>query len=253
MSRDSSLLTVRGMVKSHRGLSLATTSNQQDNEINQIIDDTQQWLASDYDWPFLRCRWDVNIPMGGRYTSFPTVDDVGLTANINFERAGDLRVYIKWNEVWQEVDYGINEEFEFNYIDSDRGQVLDPIQRWEFDDENKFEVWPLPATATTMRFVGQRECDELRVTPLTNPVTWNDAALVNLDDIMVSYFVASEYMLRQEQTLVAKSLLTSAQNRMTMIRATYPKRQQPPCIVGGGSTFDRRALRIVPMVVVGGK
>ncbi len=304
MARQSPLVIVRNMVKTHRGLSLALTSNAQDAEINQIIMDVEQWSASEYDWPFLRSRWDVTVGAGVRYLPVPTVDDVGLTAAINFERAGDLKTFVKWNQVWQDVDYGITEEAEFNYIDSDRNQVLDPIQRWEFDDEMKFEVWPIPASTAQFRFVGQRCITDLRAfqtsgmlvtgnayiiqtyvtgdnftnvggtntngssfvasgtTPTTwtngsallnYPITWNDSALVDLDDLMTSYFAAAEYSMRSKQQQIAEDLLALGKARMAMIRATYPKRDKPPTLIGGGTTFDRRTLRIVPMIVVGGK
>jgi len=242
------------MVKAETGKSLQSTSTAQDAEINQIIFDTQQWLSSEYDWPFLKGRWDVAIPVGGRYASFPTTDTEGTqqTVAINFERAGQLKVYIKWNNIWQEVNYGIREMAEFNYIDSDRGQVLDPIQRWQFADENQFEVWPLPATATTLRFVGQRVVAELR-SNIAVPPTWDDSAVVNLDDLMVAYYASAEYALREQQSDLAKLLLQSAQTRMAQVRATYPLIERPATIVGGGSTLDRRALRIVPMVVVSGR
>lgn len=237
-------------MKAETGKSLSSSSTAQDKEINQIIYDTQQWLSSEYDWPFLRARWDVILPPASRYVAFPTVDDVNLTCAINFERAGELEVYIKWNNIWQEIYYGINEQSEFNYIDSDRGMVLDPVQRWMFDDEGNFEIWPMNATVQTLRFVGQRVLTDLRTT--ISPLVWNDAATLDLDDIMVTMFVAAEYAMRQKQSEVARDLLTAAQSRMALIRATYPKRNQPPTIVGSGSTLNRRQLRIVPLVVVGG-
>lgn len=240
------------MLKSELQKSLQTTSTVQDPEANQVLFDVQQWLASEYDWPFLVNRWDVLVPAGTRYLPYPTVDNVGLTTGINFERAGDLKVYVKWNNIWQEVLYGIREMEELNYIDSDRGIVLDPIQRWQFDDESNFEVWPLPATNSTVRFVAQRVPTELRSSVLgVLPITWDDTKKFDLDDLMVVYFATAEYLTKKEEDNAAKLLLSKAQNRMTQIRATYPKLEKP-CIVGGNSVFDRRALRIVPMVVVGG-
>jgi hypothetical protein len=252
MPRNQTLGSVRYAVKAETAKALDSTATADDSQINQVIFDVQQWLASEYDWPFLRSRWDVVATPGSRYLAYPTVDDVNLATAINFERAGDLQVYVKWNNVWQEVPYGIREMEEFNYIDSDRGIPLDPIQRWMFDDESNFEIWPIPASAQTVRFVGQRVLTELRTVPVTTIPTWNDAALLDLDDLMVKYFAAAEYLTRKDQPGIAKLLLDKAKNRMQMIRMTYPKLQQP-CIVGGATMFDRRALRIVPMVVVGGK
>ena len=254
MARNTPLGTVRSMVKSETGKSLDTTATAQDAEINQIIYDVQQWLSSEYDWPFLRSRWDVTVPAGTRYKAFPTVDGglVPMTVAINFERAGDLKVFVKWNQVWQPVDYGIGETSEFNYLDSDRGVVLDPVQRWQFDDEGNFEVWPIPASNALLRFVGQRALTELR-SSVTVPIIWDDTKTLDLDDLLVTYFAAAEYLTREQQTDNAKTLLTMAQNRMQLVRATYPSRERPATVVGGSTVFNRRAIRTVPMVVVGGR
>ena len=250
MARGSTLALVRSMVKSETGKSLASTSTNQDAEINQIISDVQQWLGSEFDWPFLANRWDCALAPGSRYVTFPTVNTIGATTSINFERAGDLRVYTKWNNLWQDVNYGIDEQAQFNYIDSDRGMVLDPVQNWKFDDESKFEIWPMNATATTVRFVGQRILAAL--TSSLSPITWNDSATLDLDDLMVTYFAAGEYMIRAKQDGTSKDLLARATARMQMIRSTYPAKVKPPILVGGGSTFTRRELKLVPLVVIGG-
>lgn len=252
MARNTPLGSVLAMVKAECAKSLNTSATQQDVYIEQVIADTQSWLASEYDWPFLEARWDIVIPPGSRYIAFPTTDDVGLTTAVNFERAGSLKLFIKWNEIWQDVFYGIDEIQEFNYLDSDRGQVLDPVQRWKFDDEGNFEIWPMNAGTQTLRFTGQRTLTNLQ-SSAGPPPTWNASATLDLDDLLVTYFVAAEFAAREEQTEIAEELMKRAQNRLILIRATYPQREQPACIVGGGSTFDRRRLRIVPMIVVGGR
>ena len=327
MARNTPLVLVRGMLKSECQKSGLSTSTAQDAEINQIIFDTQQWLASSFDWPFLQCRWDITVQPGSRYLPFPTQDDDGNTYSIDFERAGKLSLFIKWNEIWQPIEYGIRELEELNYIDSDLGQVLDPVQRWQFDDEGKFEIWPINASTQTLRFVGQRNTTELRIqlpyvnnVVLTNAgsgytsaptvsfsggggsgaaataqysngfitgititnggtgytsaptvafagggganaaataytsllVGWNDAATVNLDDLMVAYYGAAEYALREEREDIGKLLLSKGNDRMSQVRRTYPVLQQP-CTIGGGTTFTRKQLRLIPMVVVGSR
>ena len=245
MARNTPLGIVRSMIKAECAKSLQTSSTAQDSEINQIVFDVQQWLASEYDWPFLKARWDVPLPPGSRYLSFPTTDDIQKVAAINFERHVDS--FIQWNAIWQPVAYGIDEIPEFNYVNSDAGQVLDPVQRWQFDDEGMFEIWPINAGPQLLRFVGQRVLTELR-SAVGPPPTWNDAATLDLDDLMVVYFVCAEYLTRQEKPQ-AKTFIAQAQNRMAQVRATYPVREQL-CVVGGGSMYDRKALRLVPLVMV---
>jgi len=246
--RNVTLAEARQRVKAHLGKSLAVADNAQDAEINQIIYDVQGSLSSTYDWPFLKTRWDATISTGssGRYTTFPTTTSLNATANINMERPVDAAV--KWNNIWQPVIYGIDEYTEFNFLDSDRNAVLDPIQRWQFSDETKFEVWPLPASAAQMRFIGQRALTEIRTTPLTNPIVWDDTKTLDLDDLLVIYYSAAEYAMR-EKTANTDSLVSLAKERLVRVRAVYPSRTQP-CVIGRGIPLDRKAIRQVPLVLV---
>ena len=263
MAINSTLGYVRGVVKAEAAKSLQTSSTAQDPEINQIIYDVQQWQASDYSWPHLRDRWNVNVGQGTRYVTFPTADVQGNNSSIDINRLGDIKVFVKWNSIWQPVEYGIDEIAEFNYLDSDTGQQLDPIQRWLLNtipsqlagtpDAVQFEIWPLPAGAQLLRFVGQKTLTELRNLPLATPVTWNDAATLDLDDQLVAYFVVAEYIARQKGVQNAQSqyYFSLAKDRVNQIRRTYP-RSEVPCIIGGTSTLDKKALRLVPLVVVAG-
>lgn len=249
MSINSTLAFVRGMVKAEAAKNLDSTSNAQDNEMNQIIYDVQEWLASDYPWPHLRRRWDVAVGAGARYVTFPTVDHLGETTSIDVGRLGDIKVFVKWNAVWIPVIYGIDEIEEFNYLDSDANAVLDPVQRWFLGGNGTtFEIWPKPASAQTLRFAGQRVMTALYSS--LSPLTWNDAATLDLDGQMVAYFVIAEYLAREKKPN-AQYFLGLATSRMNQIRRTYP-RVEKPVVIGGADRFDRRALKAVPLVLVGG-
>lgn len=254
MARLTPLATVRSQVKAECAKSLQGTSTSQDPEINQVIYDTQMWLAKQFDWPFMKDRWDVAVAVGSRYVPFPTQTTAGLSALIDFERAGQLKLYIKWNNIWLDVVYGIREVEEFNYIDSDRGMVLDPVQRWQFFDQSQFEIWPMNASGQVLRFLGQRMVTELRSSALgTLPITWNDAALCDIDDQLIMYFAAGRYMTNQNKPALAKAFFDLGEKAMQQVRSTYPVITKPPVIVGGSSEFNRRELRLVPLVMVGGR
>jgi hypothetical protein len=249
MSRQSTLLTVRNMVKAECGKSLDPSSTAQDAEINQIIANTQALLAADYDWHFLKSRWDSFLSPATRFQTFPTTlspqgGAAATTAVVNFERPCEMLV--KWNMIWQPVLYGIDEYPEFNYLDADRNQVLDPVQRWQFSDETNFEVWPLPAGAAQVRFVGQRQ-----LTTLQSAGSWNDSALLDMDDLLVAFYVAAEYAAREAKPN-AKTLFERAQNRLMAIRGASLSRSQT-ITIGRGQPLGRKAIRNVPMVVVAGK
>lgn len=268
MARNTVLSVVRSMVKAESSKSLQSTSTAQDAEINQIIYDTQAGLAGQFDWAFLTTRWDSNLVPGQRYQVFPTVSNLGKAATINFERP--VQTLVKWTEIWQNVEYGISEYSEFNYLDSDLNQVLDPIQRWQFSDEANFEVWPLPASNAQFRFIGQRMVGTLQqsstiqavggssiqavgggVLTSSPQVNWNDNATLDLDDLLIALFAAATY-LAQKESPKAASVLAAANRRLTAQRGSYPTRTQP-LIVGRTLPMDRKLLRQVPIVLVGGR
>ena len=252
--RNTPLATVRARVKAETSQSLQSTSTARDAEINQIIYDTQAWLGGAYDWPFLKGRWDTFLTPSTRFQLFPTkFSPQGGAATtdgvINFERP--VLVMTKWNMIWQYVVYGIDEYPEMNYLDPDRMQVLDPAQRWQFSDETQFEIWPLPASNAQIRFIGQRALTELQAVPATLPITWNDTATLDLDDLLVTFFAAAEYLTRQENPR-AKMVIEKAQRRLTSLRGSYPVRTETTCIGRGNLPFDRKAIRQVPLVMLGG-
>lgn len=241
------------MVKAETGKSLDSTSTAQDAEINQIISNCQAQLAVSYDWPFLKARWDSFLTPGTRFQTFPTTlspqgGAVGTTASIDFERPP--RVETKWNNIWQEVIYGIDEIPEFNYLDSDRGVPLDPAQRWQFSDETKFEIWPIPASSAQVRFIGQRQLTALS-TYAAGAITWNDAALCDLDDLLLVFNAAMEYFVREENPN-SKVMAEKANRRLISLLGAYPVRSQT-ITIGRGQPLDRKAIRQVPLVLVGGK
>ena len=322
------------MVKTECQKSLSTSSTAQDAEINQIIADVQSTLCGNRNWPFLKSRWDAYLGPGSRYQTFPSTNDVGLACQINLERPADMLV--KWNQIWQPIVYGIDEIPEYNYLDSDRNQILDPILRWQFDDEYSYEVWPEPASNAQVRFVGQRAPTALALSvlqssgssvsnangswsrvisaggvagttytnnasgyiigqvvnagvtywgmcattltynnsifvaptitgvwvvgpsPVGSPaptfiyqLTWNDGATVDLDDQLVAYYAAAEYLTREENPKVGLEL-QKAQNRMKTLLGAYPTRSDTYCI-GRGMPLDRKLIRQVPLVLIAGK
>lgn len=250
--RGVTLGLVRSKVKAETRKSLDVNSTSQDGEINQVIENVQQELADAYDWGFLKQRWDSFLNPGQRFAAFPTAlapqgGAPSATATINFQRP--FKVEVKWNQIWQPVGYGIDDFPEFNYLDSDRNQVLDPIQRWQYSDGGQFEVWPLPASQAQVRFTQDRQLVSLQ-TGSTTPPTWNDSALLDLDDLLVVYHVAALY-LYDEQQAESNVMLQRAQQRLRLLMGTNPTRTEQ-IIIGRGMPMGRKAIRQVPLVVVAG-
>ncbi len=215
-----------------------------DAEYNYALARKQSDLAFAYDWSFLKHKWDQPIVAGSRYLTLTATDIRGQAAVINFERP--ILVERFYNARWFTLEYSIGAE-QLNNRNSDLGQVLDPIQRWELVSNsitdtniNQFEVWPMPASAQTIRFTGQRVMGPLLV----------DADKAELDDLLLVYSVAADYLaLRSQEN--APLVLKKANDRLIKLRAGYPLNNHP-VILGRRSTYERDHFRLTPLVLVAG-
>jgi hypothetical protein len=221
----------------------------------------QQQLCDKMDWPFLRGSWDlVTVPYPSvpsvnpttnqpwRYYNFPTLEqsENNTVVAINFQRP--LAVYVWWSEQWQgPIPSGIGVE-EYNFRNSDGSppdsgnppDVLDPIQRWDYNDQNQFEVWPIPASAGVLRFVGQRVPNPLIDLSSVTP-NWN--ATLDLDDELVTLHAAGEILAQMEQAH-ARLMQQAAASRMAFLMATTPTRTRK---IGFGGKPDVLPNRLVPV------
>lgn len=132
--RGTSLAQLVNMLKAEVGFNQAQ-GVAMDTEFQTLLANKQKWLSSKWDWPFLQVRADVGVGPGARYVNVP---------NLNWERP--VQSEVQWSNIWQDVEYGITSE-QFNYLDSDQGQQLDPVMRWTF--AGQLEVAP-PASAPTL-------------------------------------------------------------------------------------------------------
>lgn len=238
MARQTTLATLYTMLKAKLGQNTVQTNTQ--TRYYQLLSDKQKWLANEYDFPFLKDKFDVAVPAGSRYLSFPTIDNEGNTAAINLERP--ILVEVFWTNEWQVVEFGIGST-EYNYLNSDAvGQIQDPIQRWDWTGEQEFEIWPIPATAQKIRFTGQRQLSVLAA----------DTDKADLDDEMLVLFVAADILMRSRQA-DAELCMKQATERLTRQRGAYPMR--PRTLNFGGevdSNNTREARnRLVPIAVAG--
>lgn len=242
MSRGTTLTNLTAMVKAEIGDNSGTNSAA-DSAIQVQLSNLQKWLATEYDWPFLERRWDVPVAANTQFVSFPTTDDNGDVLVPNFERMPKVEVF--WNNVYQPVLYGIGID-EYNTLDFALQQQSDPIQRWraatnpnEPTNPNTFEVWPVPVTAQTLRFTGQRT-----LLPLTTGVQTAD-----LDDMLLVMGVAAEKLARSKQA-DAQLKLTKFQHRLQFIRQNYPTRDRVRVLGGGGESDFRRERKLAGMIIV---
>lgn len=236
------LSTLLTMLKAAIGDSLSIGS-QSDPLYIQLLSDKQQLLLGQFDFPFLRKRWDVATTIGGRFYTMATQTTDGLTLDLDLTRP--YAVYTLWGAQWVGVGYGISEPCEHNALNPDTNitgwaqQQSDPIQKWQFTDGTHFEIWPVPTTASRVRFVGQR------VLPVLLQPT--DVAL--LDDQLLVLSVAVDVLALRKQPL-AQVRLSYAQERLRSLRAMYPSRSHS--VILGGRMRDAVWKRRLPIITVAG-
>lgn len=244
MARGVSLADLVQKLKAEIGYS-QDISIVSDAELKNLLSNKQQWLSTEFDFPFLEQRWDLNVQPSSRYLQLPTIAG-GPTSDvvaINFERPVLVEVF--YNNLWEPVLEGIGSQ-EYNYLNSDQGIGLDPIMRWRMASDtsdvpaNSIEIWPMPQTPQIIRFTGQRVVSFLQ----------GDTDLCDLDDMMLVYFVAGEKLTRLNQA-DAQLKLAQANRRLLQTKATYPKRDCT-VVLGRNAMNGGHWQKNVPLVVVAG-
>ena len=141
------------------------------------LKEEQERLYDEFNWPFLRVRKDLVLAAGQRYYDAPD--------GLNFDRIE--QVDYQWALKWQPLERGIHPSH-YNTYNSDLDIRLDPAFRWDIHDTGdgaQIEIWPIPVTnGNIVRFTGIRN-----LAPLLD-----DADRADLDDQMLSMFVAAEFI-----------------------------------------------------------
>lgn len=232
--------SLRAEIRDAQDTDLTTDANV---EYIQALAKKQRDLANRHDWTFLEDKWDLTVPAGSRYLAIPTSNIRSIASAINFARP--VCAYRFFNSLYTRIDYGISVH-EMNYQDSDAGDQLDAVQRWSIDtntgdatNANQVEVWPIPSTAQKIRFVGQRTVRALAVA----------ADLADLDDDLLVYFVAADYLALRDQTN-AVIVQRKAQEHLLLLRASYPVRENGPITIGTRQPYEQKQIRAVPLVIV---
>lgn len=227
MARGVLASTVLTKLKAEIG-DYAGTNTVRDAELYQLMSNKQQQLVMEYDWSFMTRRWDVSAPVNTQFITYPTVDDVGLTATINIDELD--KVEVLYNLMYQPVIYGIGapQYNVFNY--QLRGQTSIPIRNWREasnpDDAvqpNTFEVWPVPSVAQTIRFTGERQ-----------PTAITGASIkVDLDDMLIALAVAAD-LLFYKNPQKAQYKMTQFQQHLRRLGG-QSKTSDKIRILGGGN------------------
>lgn len=241
MALNTTLLDLRTMLKAEIGDNLSS-GTALDTTYTQKLALAQKLLVSELDFSYLQEQWDVSVGAGGRYVAMPTTTVRGSSYLMDYSRQPEA--YVFFNQLYIGLEYGIGVP-EFNYQNSDLNQGVDPIQRWRWTHKGvgaanqQVEFWPMPQTAQTVRFYGQRALNALAV----------DADTADLDDVLLVLTVAVDILSRRKGADAA-TRLASASRRLQQIRGSLPQRTPDKCVFGQGHGDGPPAIRRAPMRIV---
>ena len=240
MALNTPLSTLVVMLKAEVGDSLVA-GTQQDATYKQLLAIKQKLLVAEFDFPYMEDQWDVPAPAGSRYLTLPSTDVLGQSYAMEFNRP--LKVMRYYNLRYEEIEYGIGPD-QYNYRNSDRGESVDPIQRWRWIQYSnpqspptvlqKFEVWPINNVEQTIRFYGQRALNPLVV----------DTDRADVEDLLLVLSVAVEILSRSKQA-DAPLRLQNAAKRLHQMRSAYAEQRDEPAIFGGRGEWSERRRKIV--------
>ncbi len=224
MPRGQTLTVVRTLLKAHIRDAQEVNSSL-DTELNALLESVQATLCSQFDWPFMKDRWESTFVAGDRFKALPTTNLRGIASTINLERTH--RVYRFHGDVYEPIEHGIGID-EMNTQNSELDERQDPIQKWQLDtntgdssNADEFEVWPIPAGAQTVRFEGQR-----------HPRAFSsDSDKCDLDGLMIALFAAAEILQMRDQKAAALKL-GQAQTRLIGARAGLPSAMERKLVLG---------------------
>lgn len=189
----------------------------------QTLQDTQERLYDEFDWPFLKVQRDKVLQAGERYYDLP--DDM------NLERVQKVDVLV--GGIWEPVERGISLD-DYSAINSDAGARSDPVMRWDVVDTGngeQIEVWPIPAsTGAALRFRGIRNLAQL--------VEVSDKA--DIDDQLIVGYAAAELLSGKGASDEAALKLKQAGNRLTLLQGRVTKRRNGGFVLGGCPDDDDR-------------
>lgn len=173
------LKVIREEVQIESGHSTESGHNlQMKSRIDKIINRTQRLMDMENDWPAVDHFEDVAITANTSIFNIPTEID---TTHID-------TAWVMQGIEWWPVEYGITQGDRGLYSATDRSE---PILKWRLipPGNAQFEIWPVPPSATTMRFEGQKK--------LTTMVAETDTCLFDADVLVMR--VAGQILARERK------------------------------------------------------
>lgn len=181
----------------------------------QLLRSTQQRLWLEWAWPHMKVETDEALLPGQRYYTFDP--------RLDFTRTEWVKV--RYSTQWQRVDFLADFAPLYNISDSDADVRRDPVEIWRHYEDGQYEVWPVPASAQTLRFRGVRN-----LSPLTQ-----DANTADLDDRVIVLFAAAKHQ-KRVNAADADNVLAEANSHLIRLKAGGVK--SDTIIIGGGTAQE---------------
>ncbi|MCE7901248.1 MAG: hypothetical protein DYH20_01010 [Gammaproteobacteria bacterium PRO9] len=224
MARGTQFRELVNMLRAELGQSLQRSTGLNTVEAQKYaLKNTYQWLWDSFDWRFLKVYRDESLIPGERYYSFDP--------DMSYESVE--RAWTKYGDSWLPVVFGIDPEQQ-NAVEETR----DPVCRWDSHDDDQYEVWPVPASAGTLRMYGIRKYKPL--------VDEKDKCL--LDDLMVVMWTVARLAPRAKAAN-GQLYVEIAKDRLRRMRAKARGNKSRPFVLGGGAgrePFLRPGLDYMP-------
>lgn len=179
---------------------------------------TYRRLHAAWQWPHLRIRRTKAMQAGTRYYAFPT--------DLDPNRIEEVWARESNTDDWHPVAYNIGLEH-LNSYRSDLDERSDPVWRWMRYGQTMFEVWPIPESNNgSVQMTGFSKASALVA----------DSDTVDLDDTLVSLYVAAELLARKESP-DAKMKLQQADILFNQLKTNSQHRRIRPV----GAAADRES------------
>lgn len=229
MARGKTLDALLDDYRAECRLSLNPAHNVQVRETQiKMLQNTQEWLWSDYNWPHLLVAKQYPLAAGQRYYDF--------RADFDIERIEKIEV--KTDQVWTRLHAGV-QAHDYAAFDSDLDQRSWPPTRWRIV-EDQVEFWPISdqdGDATTRN--GYIQVHGIR--RLRRFIQEDDRT--DLDDRLIVLYAAARH-LAAAGSKDAPLLLQQANKRLATVRGSLTKTKGFRMFgVGERSLPDRPAIR----------
>lgn len=210
MARGTDFTTLIKMYRTEAGQSssVAAGVDYQDTII-QKLQRVQQMLYDDYDWPFMRNDWPIQLQAGQRFYDLPT--EVGFPGLLVLNTDRIEQAWIDYSGRPTPITRGIGQQ-QYAQYNSNNGEAAGPARRWDVkrstDYKEQIEIWPIPVDNTNKFWL--RGFKKLR--PLVAP-----ADVADLDDILITLTAAAETLAKlgsKDATRVANA----ASHRLTQLK-----------------------------------